>query len=382
MLFFQGRHRGGSSGKLRGNDINGQRHHADVADLGHQGHGPGGSGVGLQHVHLAVFDGVLHIHQALDMHLLGDLSGIFLDGLQIFRGNVHGRNDAGGVSGMDACQLNVLHDRRHKGVGTVADGIRLTFHGVVQETVDEDGAVRGDAYGGLHISHHALVVVHHFHAPAAQHVGGAHHHRIADLSGNLQGFFHRGGHAGFRHGNRQFFHHFPEQIPIFRQIDDCRGGAQDLHPVFLQFGSQVQRRLSAELSDDAYGFFFLINAENVLQGQRLKIQLVGGVVVRGHGLRVAVDDNRLKSQFFQGQGRVNTAVVKLDALADAVGAAAQDHHLGFIAADGIFVLSVVGGIIVGAVRSAADVDALPVFLYTQSYAAVPDVILRDLQQLA
>ena len=65
------------------------------------------------------------------MHLLRDLPGVLLDGLHILQGNVYGGDDAGGVSGVDAGQLNVLHDRRHKGVGSVADGVGLTFHGVV-----------------------------------------------------------------------------------------------------------------------------------------------------------------------------------------------------------------------------------------------------------
>ena len=42
-------------------------------------------------------------------------------------------------------QLDVLHHCRYKGMGSVAYRVRLTFQSVAQETVDEDGTVRGNA---------------------------------------------------------------------------------------------------------------------------------------------------------------------------------------------------------------------------------------------
>ena len=42
-----------------------------------------------------------------------------------------GRDDAGGVAGVDPGQLNVLHNSGHKGVGAVADGVCLALSGVV-----------------------------------------------------------------------------------------------------------------------------------------------------------------------------------------------------------------------------------------------------------
>ena len=84
-------------------------------------------GIGFQHINLSVFNCVLHVHQAFDMHLFCDLACVFFDRLHIFFGNVHGRDDTGGVSGVDAGQLNVLHNRRYKCMVAVADGVSLTF---------------------------------------------------------------------------------------------------------------------------------------------------------------------------------------------------------------------------------------------------------------
>ena len=73
--------------------------------------------------------------------------------------------------------------------------------------------------------------------------------------------------------------------------------------------SEIVKRMGEErpMSDIAfeYGFnskehftraFEKEHVHNVLGGQRLKVELVGGVVVGGHGLRVAVDDDGLKAQ--------------------------------------------------------------------------------------
>lgn len=77
------------------------------------------------------------------MHFLRYFSGIFLYGFHIFRRNMDGRNDAGRISGMNARKLDMLHNGRNKSMGTVTDGVGFTFHGMVQETVNEDGGGRG-----------------------------------------------------------------------------------------------------------------------------------------------------------------------------------------------------------------------------------------------
>jgi hypothetical protein len=90
---------------------------------------------------------------------------------------------------------------------------------------------------------------------------------------------------------------------------------------------QLQRRLAAVLHDHALGLFLVDDLQHVFQRQRLEVQAVGGVVVGGHGLRVAVDHDGLVPVLAHRQRRMHAAVVELDALADAVGAAAQHHDL-------------------------------------------------------
>ena len=62
--------------------------------------------------------------------------------------------------------------------------------------------------------------------------------------------------------------------------------------------------------------------EHVFQRERLEIEAVGSVEIGGHGFGVAIDHNGFKARFAQRQSGVHAAIIKLDALADAVGAAA------------------------------------------------------------
>ena len=85
--------------------------------------------------------------------------------------------------------------------------------------------------------------------------------------------------------------------------------------------------MPAVLHDHTLGFFQLDDFQHVFQGQRLKIQSVGGVVIGGDGFRVAVDHDGLIANFAQRQSRVHAAIVELDALTNSIRATAQHHDL-------------------------------------------------------
>ena len=97
-------------------------------------------------------------------------------------------------------------------------------------------------------------------------------------------------------------------------------------PAFMQRHRQAQRRLPAELDDHALGLLGVDDLQHVLARERLEVQPVGGVVVGRHRLRVAVDHDGLVAVLAQRLHGVDAAVVELDPLADAVGAAAQDRR--------------------------------------------------------
>ena len=57
--------------------------HGRVTNLGDQRHRAGGVRVRFEHEHLAVFDGVLHVHEAAHVESFGNLPRVILDGREV-----------------------------------------------------------------------------------------------------------------------------------------------------------------------------------------------------------------------------------------------------------------------------------------------------------
>ena len=127
--------------------------------------------------------------------------------------------------------------------------------------------------------------------------------------------------------NVQLRQHRREQLAVFRDLDALRRGADDVDAVLLQAEREVQRRLAAELRDRAPAFFPLINVQHVFERERLEKKFVARVVIGGNGFRIRIHHQRFEPVFLQRERRVNAAIIKFDALPDAVRAAAENHHL-------------------------------------------------------
>ena len=175
---------------------------------------------------------------------------------------------------MDAGQLDVLHHSRYEYVLSIRNGIGFAFGCVVQESVDQDRAIRCDADGCLHVAFHLLVIVYDFHATPAQYEGRTYHDGVSDPGRDLFRFLHGYCHPCLRHGNLQFLHHGAEQVAVFGHVNGLRRGTKDLYAIFLQVCSKIERRLSAKLRDDANRLLFVVNGQNVFQCQRLEVELV------------------------------------------------------------------------------------------------------------
>ena len=72
------------------------------------------------------------------------------------------------------------------------------------------------------------------------------------------------------------------------------------------------------------GLLAIADGEHLLRRERLEVEPVGGVVVGGDGLRVAVDHDRLVPERAERLRGVDAAVVELDPLADPVRPRAED----------------------------------------------------------
>ena len=116
-----------------------------------------------------------------------------------------------------------------------------------------------------------------------------------------------------------------EALAVLGDVDGVGRRPEYRHPGGLERLGELQRRLPAELHDDALGFLPARDLEDVFEGQRLKVEFVGDVEVGGYRLRVRVDHDRLIPEVAERETGAHAAVIELHTLADAVWTAAENH---------------------------------------------------------
>src|SRR5690606_15975703 len=172
-----------------------------------------------------------------------------------------------------------------------------------------------------------LFLVDDFHRATTQHIGRTHHQRVADLRCGADGLVFAAHGSVRRLTQFQTLDHLLEALTVLGTVDGLGAGAGDRHAGLFQGAGQLQPGLTAILHDHALALLDPHDLQPVLQGHRLEVQTIGGVIVGGNGFRVAVDHDGLVTVFAHGQRRVHAAVVELDTLADTVRAAAEYHDL-------------------------------------------------------
>ena len=318
----------------------GQRH---ASGLGHEGHGAGCPWIGFNDEHclgaiVAALHGELQIDQAAHLQGLGQLATPATNRGQGRRAQTHRWQAAGGVARVHSRRLDVFHQPAdHHLTIDVAERIHIHLCGVFQVLVDQYWVVWFHVHRLQHVAVQFGFVEHHLHRPAAEYVAGTHHHRIAHLGCHLPGLGLAAGQAVARLADLQAAQDRFELLAILGAVDRFRGCAPDLGASGQPLGrlqpaqqrdGQFERCLTAELHDHPCGFLGLDHIQHVFEGERFEIETVAGVVVGGDRLWVAVYHHSCKTLLLQGKRGVATAVIEFDPLADAVGATAQDHHLG------------------------------------------------------
>ena len=354
----------------------GHIHHGHAGDLGDVRHGTGGAGVHLDDVHTAMGDGILHIDQTSDMQLAGKAAGIVHHGVDLVLRQVLCRVDTDGVAGVHAGALHLLHDAGDQEVFAVADGVHLAL-GTHDVLIQQHRVIHVNVLGdNTHVLDDIRLVVGHDHVLTAQHIGGTHQHRQADLLGSGQSL------VQIEHGTTRgagdvaALQQLVKALAVLGFIDGIRRGAQNGQADLVHVLSQLDGGLSAKLHHAGIRLFGGNDVVHALRVQRVEIQAVAGIKVGGDGLGVVVDQNGLAAVFLQSPHAVHRAVVELDALTDADGAGAKDQNLllfwarpwlrsaGFLLGANeaccTFVVAVVGGVEVGvlAENSAAQVSTI------------------------
>ena len=258
--------------------------------------------------------------------------------------------------------------------GVVADGVDVDLGGVLEEAVDQHRPLgrqpallaRGEPKpaSSAMARAQAVVVVDDLHGPAAEHVGRAARapgSRCASTMARASSTVVAVPPAGWGISSRahRAFHRSRSSA---RSIDAGAGAEHQLgrQRAPASFSGVWPPSATITPASSPAACSASMTLMHVLVGERLEVEAVGGVVVGRHRLGVAVDHDRLEAGVAQGEAGVDAAVVELDALADAVGARAEDDHLAAVAGRDL-VLVLVGRVVVrrlGLELGAAGVDGL------------------------
>ena len=243
----------------------------------------------------------------------------------------------------------MLHHTADDAEFAVGNAIHIDLGGVLQKAVHQNGTLGAGFHGSADVAAEVGFIMDDFHGTPAENKGGADQHGIANARGDIDGLLLVRGGAALGLAQPELVEHGREVLPILGHFNAARLGANDGATICGEAGGEVQRGLTTELHDDGIGFFPLIDIEDILERERLEVELVAGVVIGGNRLGVGIDHDGLPTEFLQREGGVDAAVVELDTLADAVRSTAEDENLLFVAAAG-FVLIAVGGIVIGRER--------------------------------
>ena len=197
-----------------------QRHAGGFADVRNRARG---ARIHFEHVHGVVLDGVLHVHQADDVKRAGEADGVVANVLEHFGLQRDRRQHAGGIAGMDAGFLDVLHDAGDDDVFAVGESVHVHFGGVFQELIDQNRALgigeRADLRRLRDVFLDRFQIVGDDHGAAAENVAGAHENRQADFGGGSDGFLRSERGASARLRNIQFREQRAEAAAIFGEVD-------------------------------------------------------------------------------------------------------------------------------------------------------------------
>ena len=126
--------------------------------------------------------------------------------------------------------------------------------------------------GGLqHVLLQILTAESDDHAPAAQHIAGAHQQREAQLPSDAESLVQRQGGAGLGVVDAQAVQQLRKALAVLGQVDGLGLSAHDVHAAGFQVPGQLQRRLAAQRHHHALRLLNIDDVHDILKGQRLKI---------------------------------------------------------------------------------------------------------------
>ena len=227
---------------------------------------------------------------------------------------------------MHAGLLDMLHHSSDDHIPAVADTINIHLDGILQKPIDQHRLPLRDGKRLGHVTFKLRVVVTDFHGAATEHKAGANEGRITNPCHFPPRLLQRASDAASRLLEPEAVEQIAKFLSILRLLNGVDARANDRQPRSGQRPCKIEWRLPTELHNHAIWLNPFCNIEHVLTRERLKKKHVAGVVVSADRFWIGIDHHALDPHLAQSIAGVAAAVVKLDALTNAVGAAAQDHH--------------------------------------------------------
>ncbi|OPZ81751.1 MAG: hypothetical protein BWY77_00498 [bacterium ADurb.Bin431] len=250
---------------------------------------------------------------------------VFAAGEGLARGN----DDA--LAGVDPHGIEILHVADRKAVVVlVADDLEFDLLPAEQILLHQDLA--GVAEGLVRALAHLLDAAADARAEAAEGVGDADHHRVADLAGHPLRLLDRGDRVAARHLDVDLAQFGGEEIAVLGVHDRLNRGAEHSHSVAsqnslpLQLDPAVEGGLAAETEQDAIRLFLLDHLLDKIGGHRQKVDLVGEMLGGLDGGDVGIDQDGLDALFLEGLDRLAAGIVKFARFTDLEGGAPQNDH--------------------------------------------------------
>ena len=281
------------------------------------GHRPRRARVRLEDVEAAVVERQLHVEEPDDAERGREPATV----ARTRRGRSRAadrREHAGGVARVDAGLLDVLHERRHPGLLPVAERVDVELDGALEEAVDEHASRPSAAPRRPPARSRPACACRRGRRTAGRAPGSRSPPRRRPRPSGSSAVPQAG--TSMPRPPAEV----GEALAVLGEVDGLVRRPEDRIALLLERARQLERRLAAELDDDALRLLARADLQHLLDPQRLEVEPVGRVVVGRDGLRVAVDHHGLVAERAERLDGVDAAVVELDALADPVRARAED----------------------------------------------------------